>query len=466
MHLRAGSLAYRCQVTLLGLIIAAAFLCLQTACGGASEGSHIITQPPPPPPAGSVPITFFAVNDTTPTDAPQNYGLNYGTLGHPVPLAWQTIEAGGSGSFDFSQFDGFAENVAPKDANGTALMVMTLGMTPPWATSDTSTCRTGSGTSGCTAPPTNISDWTTFIQALVNHYNGTTAPHIKYYEIWNEADPNSEYWTGTAQQLEQLAAAAYPIIKTDPYSQVVTPSMAGNVYSTGPFATIPFLTAYFNAGGNQFADAVSFHGFVYNLNYVPYPLPTQDCSGSDSNCGGPIMAQVQAYRNLMDSFGMNSMPLLNTEGGFEDATISNADTAAAWLAQYYALQASMYNTYDIAMVSWFTWGATDGQLENNNVLTNVGVAYNQVSNWVVDRNLASPCSAPTGTVWTCAMTGSNGYQAEIIWDSSQTCSNGVCTTSAQSVASTYTSYLDLSGNSTPISGGTVQVGLKPILLQN
>ncbi len=464
MHLRTGSLVYRCQVTLLGLVTAAALICLQTACGGASSGTRIVT-PPPPPPAGSVPITFFAVNDTTPTDAPQAYGLNYGTLGHPVPLAWQTIEAN-QGSFDFSQFDGFAENVAPKDANGTALMVMTLGMTPPWATSDTTTCRTGAGATGCTAPPTNISDWQDFITALIQHYNGVNAPHIKYYEIWNEADPNSDYWTGTAQQLEQLAAVAYPIIKTDPYSQVVTPSMAGNVHATGQFATIPFLTAYLQTyGGYQFADAVSFHGFVYNLSYTPYPLPTQDCSATDSNCGGSIMEQVQIYRSLMDSVGLSNAPLLNTEGGFEDATISDTDTAAAWLAQYYALQAAMYNNYDIAVVSWFTWGASDGQLENGNVLTEVGTAYNQVSSWVVDRNLASPCSS-SGTIWTCAMTGSNGYQAEIIWDSSQTCSNGSCTTSPQSVASTYTTYLDLSGNSTPITGGIVQVGLKPILLQN
>ena len=487
MRLKADQFPSRmCQISLLGFT--AAIFILETSCGGASSKTEVVTPPPPPPcqavsafsaapratkpqqpgPAGSVPLTFFAVNDTTPTDPPQ---LNYGTLGHPVPLAWQTIQAGGSTSFDFSMFDGFA-SIAPQDSNGVAQMVMTLGMTPPWATSDASTCRTGSGvdtaTTGCTAPPTNISDWTNFIQQLINHYNGVTAPHIKYYEIWNEADPDSDYWTGTAQQLEQLAAAAYPILKTDPNSLVVTPSMAGNVHSTGQDATIPFLTAFLQAGGNPFpyADAASFHGFVYGFNTTaPYPLPTEDCSGNDPDCGGAINVQVSTYRQTLDQNGMSGAPLLNTEGGFEDASITDPSTAAAWLAQYYALQAAMYNGSNIQLVSWFTWGATDGQLESNNQLTPVGIAYNQVSNWLVNNTMTAPC-APTGNIWTCAVTGSNGYQAEIIWDSSQTCTCGVCTNSNQSVGSVYTSYLDLSGNSTPISGGSVQVGLQPILLQN
>jgi hypothetical protein len=462
MQQEAGRIAPRIGwVRLLAVSIALVSICWLAACGGGTAKTANIA-PSTPVPAGAIPLTFFAVNDTTSTDPPR---LNYGTLGHPVPLAWQTIEQS-QGVYNFQLFDNFAQ-IAPKDSSGNALMVMTLGKTPPWATSDPSTCvlsQAGDNV-GCTAPPSNIQYWTNFITALMQHYNGVNAPHIKYYELWNEADPDSSYWTGTAAQLAQLAVAAYPIIKQDPNSYVLTPSMAGNVHSVGPNGTIPFLTAYLQAGGGQNADIGSFHGFVASLDVVPYPLPTQDCPGSESTCGGSITAIVNAYRQTFDANGLSGKPMFNTEGGFEGADIPDPDTAAAWLAQYYALQAGMYNSAQLQLVSWFTWGAAAGQLENNDVLTEVGTAYNQLSNWLVGRTLSSPCS-PTGTIWTCTMTGSNGYQAEIIWDSSQTCASGVCSSANQPVNSTYTSYEDLAGNSGTITGGAAPVGLKPILLEN
>jgi hypothetical protein len=59
---------------------------------------------------------------------------------------------------------------------------------------------------------------------LINHYNGITAPHVKYYEIWNEAN-TSAFWTGSVSSLITMAQTAYPILKQDPYSYVLTPSV-------------------------------------------------------------------------------------------------------------------------------------------------------------------------------------------------------------------------------------------------
>jgi len=413
-----------------------------------------------------LPATFFAVSDTSSGDPPK---ISYGVMGHPIQLVWQTSEQS-KGVFDFSNTDALA-SIAPTDTDGTVLIDLALGMTPPWALpiTGTATCRTAAaGSIGCTAPPDNIQDWTDFITALVNHYNGINGPHIKYYEIWNEADPNSLYWTGTAVQLAQLAVAAYPIIKQDSHSFVLTPSMAGNVYSTGPSSTMPFFTAYLAAGGSTNADIMAFHGFVADVTLVPYPLPTQNCTATDQTCGGSITAQVSAYRQVLDQNGMTGKPIFNTEGGFEGASIPDMDTKTAWLGQYYALQAGMYNSAQLQFVSWFTWGGGSelaGSLEtNNHQASEVGIAYSQVFNWLVDRT-ASPCSN-SGTLWTCALTGPSGYQAEITWDASQTCANGTCTSSNQTVASTYVEYRDLAGNSTTISNQTVPVGLKPILLEN
>jgi hypothetical protein len=412
-----------------------------------------------------IPATFFAVSDTYAGDTPK---ISYGVMGHPVQLVWETSEQT-KGVFDFSTFDSLVA-VAPTDTNGTALIDLTLGMTPGWATSQQSTCTTeSSGAVGCTAPPDNIQDWIDFITAMMNHYNGVNAPHVKYYELWNEADPNSTYWTGTAAQLEALAAAAYPIIKQDSNSFVLSPSMAGNVYSTGPYATMSFLTDYLTAGGSQYADIAAFHGFIADMTLVPYPLPTQPCSATDNTCGGSITAQVTAYRQVMDQNGMTGKPLFNTEGGFEGADIPDMDTKTAWLGQYYALQAAMYNSAQVQLVSWFLWGGNSqlaGSLEtDSHQPSEVGIAYDQMFNWLVGRSFNAPC-ASAGTIWTCNLSGSNGYQAEIIWDSSQTCSSGTCTTSNQTVSGSYVDYRDLAGNSTGIANQTVSVGLKPILLEN
>jgi hypothetical protein len=245
---------------------------------------------------------------------------------------------------------------------------------------------------------------------------------------------------------------------------VVGPSVTGDVQASGMGDPIVWLGNYLSAGGSSLMDVATFHGFVYSIKQVPYPLPTSNCSADDSDCGGSIMTVVAAYRTLLNNSGMTGTPLFNTEGGFEGATI-DLDTGAAWLAQYYALQAGMYNSDQVQMVSWFTWGASDGQLGSAGDLTEVGVAYDQLSNWLVGNTLSSPCSN-SGTIWTCLLTGAGGYQAEIIWDSSQTCVSGICTTSNQTVASTYVKYQDLAGTTTTISNRTVPVGLKPILLQN
>ena len=64
--------------------------------------------------------------------------------------------------------------------------------TPAWAVSDQTTCIANL----CTAPPDSLQDWKAFLTALMQHYNGTVLPNIRYYELWNEANTPAS-WTGT-----------------------------------------------------------------------------------------------------------------------------------------------------------------------------------------------------------------------------------------------------------------------------
>jgi hypothetical protein len=421
--------------------------------------------------------TFFALNDTNPADDPKADGMSYGAMSHPIKLTWNFVEQT-KGVFDFTVFDQYAQ-VAPKDNNGVAILVLTLGMTPPWATSLQNSCSVfDSGPPqvlGCTAPPDNITDWTNFVQALINHYNGTTAPHIKYYEIWNEAS-SASFFTGSALELATLALAAYPIIKTDPNSFVIAPSMVGPA-NTATASAPAFLGGYLAAlGGTTAADFASFHGNIaktsidwsptYPPPLVPYPLPGEGCS--IANCNGDIVSIATSYRTVLSNSGLK-LPLFVTEGGFEDAQISDPDQRAAWLAQYYALLGGLYSsTEQVQLNSWFTWGGaapTSGSIETSQHTPDEGgIAYNQLYSWLVG-NTTAPCFK-AGTIWTCNLIGAKPYSAQIIWDDSQTCLNGTCTTSTQSVSSSFVKYRDLTGTSHSITGASVPVGLKPILLEN
>lgn len=438
------------------------------------------------PPPGSLPQGFFALNNVDPTDDPTVDGILYGTVGHPIRLAWPYIETS-RGTFDFSFYDQYAA-IAPKEGPGgiVAVMDLTLGITPGWAVADQSTCRSlpnsgGPTIVGCQAPPDSLQDWKNFILALVQHYNGVAAPHIKYYEVWNEwnvVDAQNGFWSGTPVQLATLQSTACAIIHAvtgDAFSLVVTPSTVGPATTANDQAPSD-LQNYFNVGGancpgaaNNLIDVVSFHGNLGLMSITPYPLPGEGCA--QSGCNGTIVQISDSYRAVMNQNNLQSTPLFDTEGGFESADISDIDQRAAWLAQFYALQAGLFNSDQLQMSSWFTWGwaatpGVPGQIETTNHTPDpAGVAYNQVFDWLFGR-FPSSCTR-SGQVWTCALTGSGGYQAIITWDDSQTCNNGNCTTGPQTAPSWAVKMRDLAGSMTAITGGsTVQVGLKPIILEN
>jgi len=429
---------------------------------------------------GGLPSSFFALSNVDPTDNPSADGMSYGAVGHPDRLAWPYIEPT-KGTFDFTLYDQYVAT-APKEGTGgsVAVMVLTLGMTPGWAVANQSTCRTlKGGVVACQAPPDSIQDWQDFITALVQHYNGSpSTPHIKYYEIWNEwnlQDAQNGYWMGTPPQLAALQSTACAIIHATSgiqYSLVLTPSTFGPAHNVNDKGAVDLQT-YFNSGGtncpgstnSNLIEGVSFHGIVADSSFTPYPFPGENCT--QPGCNGAITDMTATYRQVADLNGLQGTPLLDTEGSFETANITDADQRAAWLAQFYALQAGLSSSDQLQWVSWFTWGlpGVAGNIENANKTPNTaGIAYNQLYNWLPGR-VATQCSQ-SGTVWTCPLTGSSGYQAQIMWDDSQTCNNGTCSTTQQPAPSSATQWRDLAGTTHTITNGQVPVGLKPILVEN
>jgi hypothetical protein len=291
-----------------------------------------------------------------------------------------------------------------------------------------------------------------FLTALINHVG---PGRIKYWEMWNEptvahewngaADcpntPNAQYLmlARMAQDMHSIASVA------DPNALFTTPAPVGDVAG--------WLSGYFsNSNGAKFADIVAFHGYL-----------AQSCSG----CPIPedVINLVGNVRSVVSSAGQGSKPLFDTEGSWGahngTSSITDPDQQVAFTGRYYLLQIGA----GVAKFYWYGWDFPNtGDFFNLNTasLTSAGVAYQQIVTWTSGATVEA--CVQNSTQWTCTITGSNGSQSEAIWDTSQSCSGGVCSTINVTVGSQFMSYTDLAGNKHPISNAVVPIGAKPILL--
>src|SRR5262249_27480812 len=158
-------------------------------------------------------------------------------------------------------------------------------------------------------------------------------------------------------------------------------------------------------------------------------------------------------------------PVFDTEGSWGTPLgLKDADIEASFTARHYLIHIGK----GVNRLYWFAWdieGTGDFYDLKTHGLTDAGTAYQQVYDWTIGNPPSGACSSK-GTVWTCSFTGSNSYQAMAVWDTSQTCVAGNCSTTQFAVSSTYIEYRDLNGSVFPITKTTVPIGLKPIWLES
>jgi len=449
------------------LFLARSLFCLAVSLVAAvhSAAQSTTTGRDEPQTDSAIPATFFAMSAVR-GDYPM---VTIGTLAHQE-FAWGRIEKS-KGNFDFSLFDAYMADAQQHGlvdaATNTANFAMTLAAgTPGWAVADQSTCGAGGdGAVICTAAPDNIQDWKDFLEALIQHYNGKTQPHIKYYELWNEFNV-SLWWTGTDIQMVALGQAAYPIIHQDPNSMLLTPSVAGPVGTVSPNSGVTAMTGYLQAGGSQYADGGAFHGYIGAQKGVdPFPMPEDDSTVACKpfvSCYGSIITKATQMRAAFDQNGLAGKPMFQTEGSWGNSTVTDPDTQVAWVSRYNLLQAGLRSTLNLQMAAWFTWANPTfgwGNLADSSLNpTAAGLAYSQVYNWVAGSSIGEPCSGGEDGTWTCTLTRPGGYMAHAVWNTQGT--------ATYTPGQGYRQYRDLAGNTTPIqSGASVTIGPKPILVE-
>ncbi len=411
-----------------------------------------------------IPSAFFAMSSVK-GDYPK---VTIGTLAHS-DFAWPRIEPT-RGTFNFQFFDDYMsllqQHGLVDSATNTANTAMTLAAgTPGWAVANQSSCS-GPGTIVCTAPPDNIQDWKDFVTAVVQHYNGKTQPHMRYYELWNEFNV-SLWWTGTDAQMVALAQAAYPIIHQDPHSLLLTPSVAGPVGTTASNSGVTWMTRYLQAGGSQYADGGTFHGYLGAQNgVVPFPMPEDDATAGckpATTCYGSIITKATQMRAVFDQNGLAGKPMFQTEGSWGNETVTDLDTQIAWITRFFLLQAGLRSTLNLQMAAWFTWGGGTtfgwGDIEDASLNpTAAALAYDQVYHWLVGATMNTPCSSTSDGTWTCALSRPGGYVARAVWNAKGSIS--------YTPGSGFTQYRDVTGATTPIpAAGAITIGAKPLLVE-
>ena len=413
---------------------------------------------------------------------------------------------------------------------GATEVMYTLARTPPWASTnpnDTTSCHDmgtapGQGNGECYPPKDLNSDgtgtdaiWKDWVTKLATHANdpnyltgSVKHAHIRYYEIWNEPDGTCNstdqcFFKGSFAQLARLTEDARCIILGsqggknvihDHGDGTATPCTTTAI---DPTALIVMSSTHAKDGsaidytqnelycnktsvltGNRAyqlpcpkpANATAAAIDVINVHMKPgnEGNTTSHCGSSGTSlCGVETAMQwyVANIRAVLQTAEL-AKPFWDGEAsycpnGFTDAncpSYANTDLAASFFPRFYLTNWTLGITGN-AFYAWDTLVSQSGVPGETSM--------QQTISWLQGSTLTTPCTA-NGTVWSCTIT-KNGTQYGVIWDSSQTCtgSAGNCTTKAQTVASCWNHYQDMTTASTASaipSSHSVQVGIKPVLL--
>lgn len=165
-----------------------------------------------------------------------------------------------------------------------AAVMMTLGMTPVWASirGDNSACAASSFGERSCMPPADTAAWRAFVRELAERY---ADGRIELWEIWNEADVPT-HWVGSPEMMVELTRIAREEIKrVNPKAVIIGPNVTAN--------GLRFLNDFLLAGGGRYVDGLSIHVYL----------------GLGSN---QAMTRMRNAREMMRGHGL-ALPIWNTE---------------------------------------------------------------------------------------------------------------------------------------------------------
>jgi len=426
----------------------------------------------------------------------------------------------GQTNYNFAPLDVFLGDVYNACGAG-APALYTIGGTPRTAltnTTPTPACATSFPNGGCQPAKDLNSDGTganlwfrNFVAAIGTHVNasGYSGTHSvpEYWEIWNEVDQSCQlapgltsphcqgnFYVGTYAQLKRMTEDTRCLIKG-----------VGMITATGEtcaqvWATVTSVSL--SAAIDPSASIVLTSAHTYDagdINVTQNLLYCNDSPKSGSGCDGvgmhnaidivnthmkPCQAPCNVTSNLVET-DTNSylQALLGTEqsaelakpqwigeGGYSGTGWDSSGTyydnqmQQSFMLRYFLIAF----TNGIRSISWYTYDISN-TLKGNALGTE---GWNITYAWLSNKAFGSIVSGiPTanngctlaGNIWSCYLTD-NITNYLVMWDQSQSCSGGSCSTTNQGVPLAYSQYTDINGNVHGGIAGTAPIGVQPILL--
>jgi hypothetical protein len=393
----------------------------------------------PHPPATPIPPTLFGMHRHVWPNRPEPWPeIPFGSLRlWDSATGWAQLNTG-KGQYDWSQLDKWYADATEHHVED---ILYTFGRVPQFASSNPGDRSCGYGPGQC-QPPKDLkpdgsgSDeyWRDFVTAIVTHNKNSRGVHIKYWELWNEPYLPS-MWSGTIPQLMRMARDAKEILqRIDPDAVLLT--------APAPLHWPKyqhFLEEYLAAGGGQYADVISFHGYVRPPSSV-----------------GDFYSNYAEYRRTLAKYGQDSKPVFDTEGSWgngQQEGFTDEDKQAAFLAQAYLAHWSQ----GVLRFYWYAYNGGIGSLSDPRTSrgTKAAAAYREVFHWLVGAVMTKPC-AQDGSTWTCSITKADGHEAQIVWTDADE--------KTYNPKPMMKKVRDVEGHTNPVSA-TVKIGSKPVLFE-
>jgi hypothetical protein len=355
---------------------------------------------------------------------------------------WAQINTS-KGVYDWSLLDKWLNKY---HEHGIDDLMYTFGRVPRWASPRPN------------APPDDLrpdgtgtdQHWKDFVSAIANHSKSSHGARIRYWEVWNEPFMEDS-WTGTNPQLVRMEQDASTVIKgIDPNAVIVSPPGAMKTPKQQEW-----MESYLHDGGGKNVDVIGLHGYIHNGRPGSRPVAAD------------IIPAVKALRRMLEARGMGSMTIFDTEASWGRASgmgfENDEEFEAGFLAQFFLLHWSS----GVSRFYWYAWNNDEfGTLWSPDPaspsrpgrLHKAGFAYKQVYEWMVGATMNSSCSSSENGIWTCGFTRPGGYEALAVWSTGGDKSYAANTK--------FKKARDLEGNTSSITDGKVNIGFKPILLQN
>ena len=398
------------------------------------------------------------------------------------------------GKYDFAALDRYLAAARQNHVND---ILLTLGSTPAWASTNgkDETCDYSDFSPGSCHPPSDLNYdgtgpdrfWRDFIYNLGTHL-ATLDPErfasINYFSFWNEftrgAESRHASWMGSQAQLHRMVRDAACILTGHAENQSDCTSAKMQEPAVGLLSKIAISTPDAvpqSPGLNRLADylaGITAAEFTTIIAVHAYSYGGPDQTFPDIGRFGLVKQRADLDRVLPRN---SNYTVWSTEGGWGDTQLNlpDPDLQMGYIARYYLVGWSL----GFRRMYWYAADNSWGRLIRQNGIagcrdhgsrrgcfTPAAAAWTQTYHWMVGNRMTRRCSPDlSADIWTCELQKPDGSKLLAVWDSSQTCSQSKCSTSAYNYPPEFSRYLTLRDSKPrPIGGSTIQVGWIPILL--